>query len=47
MFFPSLCDGKSPEELGLKIKNQYKMQEHAWVLTIGFFFYTIRKYGSV
>lgn len=47
MFFPSLCDGKFPEELRLKIKKQYKMQEHAWVLTIGFFCYTMRKYGSV
>lgn len=28
MFFPSLCDGKFPEELRLKIAKQYKMQGH-------------------
>lgn len=38
MFFPSLCDGKFPEELGLKIAKQYKMQGHGWVLAIGFFY---------
>lgn len=38
MFFPSVCDGKFPEELGLKNAKQYKMQEHCWVLTIGFFY---------
>ena len=38
MFFPSLCDGKFPEELGLKTARQYKMQEHGWVLMIGLFY---------
>lgn len=38
MFFPSLCDGKFPEELGLKIAKQYKMQRHGWVLAIEFFY---------
>lgn len=43
MIFPSLCDGKFPEELGLEIKKQYKMQEHGWVLTIGFIFLYYQK----
>lgn len=38
MLFPSLCDGKFPEELGLKIAKQYKTQGHGWVLAIGFFY---------
>lgn len=38
MFFPSVFDSKFPEEPGLKIAKQYKMQEHSWVLSTGFIY---------